>query len=242
MHRQCPWGPLPGPCRRSTFRILSRPTWNDRDPMTVATGMAETQSPAQVDFWFDLICPWAWITSRWLHEVAEQRPIQPRWHVMSLSVLNEDKADLSERYRQRLAPAGGRSGVHRRRAEVRLRRARPLYTALGSRFHNEQQPRERATIEAALAEGDCPPSSLTRWIGRVRRGAARIASQRHGTGRVRGRNARDLRARLVLLRARRVAHPRGAAAARLWDGVLLVAGTEGFFELKRSRTRDPIFT
>ena len=80
---------------------------NDLDRLTVATGMAETQTPAQVDFWFDPICPWAWITSRWLHEVADQRPIQPRWHVMSLSVLNEDKADLSERYRQLLATGWG---------------------------------------------------------------------------------------------------------------------------------------
>ena len=35
--------------------------------------------------------------------------------------------------------------------------------------------------------------------------------------------------------------PRGDAAGRLWDGVLLVAGTDGFFDLKRTRTRDPIF-
>ena len=35
--------------------------------------------------------------------------------------------------------------------------------------------------------------------------------------------------------------PKGEAAAKLWDGVLLVAGTDGFFEIKRSRTREPVF-
>jgi len=35
--------------------------------------------------------------------------------------------------------------------------------------------------------------------------------------------------------------PRGEVAGRLWDGVLLVAGTPGFYELKRSRTEGPSF-
>jgi len=68
--------------------------------------MAE-QEFIPVDLWFDPICPWAWIASRWILEVAKLRPVRPRWHVMSLSVLNEDKPGLPEVYRELLATGWG---------------------------------------------------------------------------------------------------------------------------------------
>ena len=205
--------------------------------------MADTQDPAQVDFWFDPLCPWAWITSRWLLEVAEQRPVQPRWHVMSLSVLNEDKPDLPDRYREMLSRDWGPVRVciaaeQKFGSEV----LGPLYTALGTRFHNEQQPRERATIEAALADVGLPVD-LADAMDSTEYDEALRASHCDGMDRV----GYDVGTPVISVNGASFFGPvlspipRGEAAARLWDGVLLFAATDGFFELKRSRTRDPMF-
>ena len=201
------------------------------------------QAPAQVDFWFDPICPWAWITSRWILEVQKVRPVTVTWHVMSLSVLNEGKDDLPEQYRELLQTGWGPV-----RVLIAAEQAHgpevlgPLYTALGTRFHHEKAPRDRATITAALAEAGLPATWPTRWTPPTTTRPLR-ASHAEGIDRV----GYDVGTPVITVNGLSVFGPvvspipRGEAAARLWDGVLLIAGTDGFFELKRSRTRDPIF-
>src|SRR6266487_3961415 len=102
----------------------------------------------QVDFWFDPTCPWAWMTSRWILEVAEQRPLEPRWHVMSLLVLNEGRDDLPERYRRNLATTLEAARVcvaaEQKYGSEMLGR---LYTELGTRLHPGKAPRQRSTYE-----------------------------------------------------------------------------------------------
>ena len=204
--------------------------------------MAE-QEPTVVDFWFDPICPWAWITSRWMLEVEKQRPVRVRWHVMSLSVLNEDKEGLSDRYRELLSTGWGPVRICMAAADKHGPEVLgPLYTALGTRFHHDKAPRERATYEAALKEAGLPESLADAAESNAYDEALR-ASHRDGMDRV----GYEVGTPVISVNGLSVFGPvmspipRGEAAAKLWDGVLLVAGTDGFFELKRSRTRDPIF-
>jgi predicted DsbA family dithiol-disulfide isomerase len=201
------------------------------------------QEPTRVDFWFDPICPWAWITSRWVLEVQRVRPVEPVWHVMSLAVLNEGNEDLPEQYREGLRSAWGPVRVliaaeQAHGPQVLL----PLYTALGNRFHLEKAPRDRETILAALAEAGLP-ASLADAMDSTSYDDAVRASHADGIARV----GYDVGTPVISVGELSVFGPvvspipRGEAAGRLWDGVLLIAGTDGFFELKRSRTRDPIF-
>jgi protein-disulfide isomerase-like protein with CxxC motif len=204
--------------------------------------MAE-QEPTEVDFWFDPLCPWAWITSRWMLEVEKLRPVAVKWHVMSLAVLNEKNEDLPEQYREFMKAAWGPVRVciaaeQKYGPEVLL----PLYTAIGTRFHDEKGERTRETIEAAIAAAGLP-ADLAEAIDSTEYDEAVRASHAEGINRV----GYDVGTPVISVLGTSIFGPvispipRGEDAAKLWDGVLLVAGTDGFFELKRSRTRDPIF-
>ncbi|MFC4590953.1 DsbA family protein [Sphaerisporangium corydalis] len=208
-----------------------------------------------VDFWFDPFCPWAWMTSRWVLEVRKVRPVEPRWHIMSLAVLNEDK-DIPEAYREMLQNAMGPVRVLQAAAEKYGDDVLGgLYTELGTRIHNqrrlqpsdpEQEFDQAAAIRAVLTEGLeaagldpqlAAAADSTEFDDAVRRShnkGIELVGQEVGTPVI----AIDGVAFFgpVISPA-----PKGEDAGKLWDGVLLVARTDGFFELKRSRTRDPIF-
>jgi protein-disulfide isomerase-like protein with CxxC motif len=204
--------------------------------------MAE-QEPTPVDFWFDPLCPWAWIASRWMLEVEQVRPVQVHWHVMSLAVLNEGKDDMTEQYQELMKQAWGPVRVaiaaeQKYGSDV----LGPLYTALGNRFHLEKAPKDRATIEAALAAAGLP-AELADAMDSTEYDEAVRASHADGIDRV----GYEVGTPVISVNDTAIFGPvvspipRGDAAAKLWDGVMLVTQTDGFFELKRSRTRDPIF-
>ena len=194
------------------------------------------------DFWFDPMCPWAWISSRWMLEVEKVRDVQVRWHVMSLSYLNEGR-DMPENYRKSMDAGWGpvRVAIAAAAAHgdgVLL----PLYTALGTRFHHEKKPKDRATVEEALAEVGLPVDLADAMTSEAF--DDELKKSHHA-----GMDQVGMDVGTPVISAAGVAFfgpvvspvPRGEAAGKLWDGVLLVAGTDGFFELKRTRSRDPIF-
>ncbi|KUJ69311.1 disulfide bond formation protein DsbA [Streptomyces albus subsp. albus] len=206
-----------------------------------------TRTPA--DFWFDPLCPWAWMTSRWMLEVEKVRPVEVRWHVMSLAVLNENRLDeLPEEYREAMRTAWGSVRVciaaeQKHGNEV----LGPLYTALGTRFHNQGLPQNRETIVAALEEVGLP-AELADAADTDAFDAELRASHASGIDLV----GQDVGTPVIAVPGadgEQIAFfgpvvtpaPKGEAAAKLWDGTLMVASTPGFYEIKRTRTQGPIF-
>jgi predicted DsbA family dithiol-disulfide isomerase len=196
-----------------------------------------------VDFWFDPLCPWAWMSSRWLLEVEKVRPIAPAFHVMSLAYLNSDK-DIPDSYREKLEPAWGpvRVAIAAAQSEgdqVLL----PLYTALGNRIHLQGRDIDRQLIVEALEEVGLP-SSLADAADTTAYDEDLKKSHHAGMDQV------GMEVGTPVISVEGVAFfgpvvtpaPKGEAAGRLWDGVLLVAGTPGFYELKRTRDKGPDFS
>jgi 2-hydroxychromene-2-carboxylate isomerase len=209
----------------------------------VTQGIENSAERDIADFWFDTLCPWAWMASRWMLEVEQARPVTTKWHVMSLAYLNADKEDLSDGYREFLSTAWGpvRVCVAAQRLhgdEILL----PLYTALGTRHHNQKRKLDRETMIEALTEVGLP-AELADAADSTEYDEALKESHHAGMDQV------GYEVGTPVISVNGVAFfgpvisptPRGDAAAKLWDGVLAVAGTDGFFELKRSRTREPIF-
>jgi protein-disulfide isomerase-like protein with CxxC motif len=204
---------------------------------------AEATSRDVADFWFDPLCPWAWMTSRWMLEVQQVRPVTVRWHVMSLSVLNENRDDLPARYREMMDRGWGPVRVvTAAQQEHGDEYVLPLYTALGTRHHPGGREFTREVIVEALEEAGLP-ASLADAADTDRYDEALRKSHAEGIGLV----GQDVGTPVVAVNG--VAFfgpvvtpaPKGEAAGKLWDGCVLVASTPGFFELKRTRTQDPIF-
>ena len=203
--------------------------------------MTETKTTA--DFWFDPICPWAWIASRWMLEVEQVRPVETKWHVMSLAVLNDGR-ELPEKYidlmKRAWAPVRVVIAAQQQHGDEVVGK---IYTAMGTRIHDQGRGDDYiSVIIEALAECGLPADLLA--AAESTEFDAALKKSHH-----KGMDPVGMDVGTPVIHVNETAFfgpvvspiPRGEAAGKLWDGVVLVSGTDGFFELKRTRTRDPIF-
>ena len=211
---------------------------------------------ADLDFFFDPVCPWAWITSRWVAEVQQLRQYDVQWKFISLKFLNEDKMDYSKMpdgYKD--VHAAGTNGLRvaaRARAEQGNEACGAVYTALGTSLHNNQERAKFvadpvAHMASLLTAADLPAewaeSALDDSFDALIRTETELALERTG---------KDVGTPILTFHPGGTKEasffgpvisviPRGEEATKLWDAIETIATSSGMAELKRSLRARPSF-
>lgn len=195
----------------------------------------------RVELFVDPACPFAWMTSRWLHHAAQVREVEPVFSVMSLYVLNEGN-DLDPDYR---ASTNQTIGAARLAIEIRRTEGAEAfsrwYTAWGERYHVGGNKDRRAVAVEALAAAELPASLIDVYedVPGDETDQALRASHQDAISRV----GNDVGTPVISF-GEGTAYfgpvlspaPKGEDAGRLLDALATMSELSGFYELKRQRT------
>jgi hypothetical protein len=196
----------------------------------------------KAEFWFDPMCPWAFITSRWILEVAKVREIEITWNIFSLPHLNKDR-EMPEKYKAIFANSWSCARVIKSvEKDFGKEKTLPLYTAISTRIHVLKEAVSKDLLSDSLKEVGLDSRYLAEmensdWDKQI------IESHERGIKLV----GDDVGTPIIAINGIGFfgpvisPAPKGEEAGKLWDGVVLSASYAGFFEIKRSRTVGPIF-